>query len=240
MKANVLFMLITFGCFAQGSLKRIETKDITAFSLWAFKQEKLQVNGLSLGVASFLDNEIPSNTNGLKIELIGKGLFVPLIPKSPILEDQSLVLDYKRTYGVEKVNGMSLSGSGSACDCLINGISTGLIGQINYEVNGFSASLLMNFAQIHNGIQVAMFNETHYTRGLQTGLFNSNYKMNGVQIGLVNFSDELKGFQFGLLNTSKNIKGLQFGLFNTNKNRRGLQLGFWNTNSKRSFPFLNF
>jgi hypothetical protein len=240
MKARVLFILISIGCFGQNNFEKAKDNDTGVVSIWAFKQKKVKVNGLSVGVADFSDDEEKSIVNGLKIELIGMGILFFLIPKSPIVEDASLLEDYRKNNDIQQVNGFSLSGSGSICDCLINGVSAGYIGQLNYKVNGFSVSAAMNFAQIHNGIQVAMFNESFKTNGLQTGISNGSYKMNGAQIGLVNGSDDFKGLQIGLVNKSKSQTGLQIGLFNFTNKIKGLQLGFWNVNTKRSLPILNF
>ena len=240
MKVYFLLILMSIGCFAQNDYQNTKDINTSVVSFWAFKQKKIKVNGLSMGVATFADDEQKRIVNGLKIEVLGMGILLPLMPKSPILEDASLLEDYSSNNDIQQVNGFSLSGSGSICDCLINGVSAGYIGQLNYKVNGFSVSAAMNFAQIHNGIQVAMFNESFKTNGLQTGISNGSYKMNGVQIGLVNGSDDFRGLQIGLVNKSKRETGLQIGLFNFTNKIKGLQLGFWNINTKRSLPILNF
>jgi hypothetical protein len=239
MKVSFLFVLLSIGSFGQNNFEKAKDNQSGIFSIWAFKQKKNEVNGLSIGVAAFADDEEKRNVTGLKIEVIGMGILLPLIPKSPIVENDSLLKSIKKN-DIQHINGLSLSGSGSICNCFINGFSTGLIGQLNYKVNGLSVSAAMNFAQIHNGLQAAMFTESFKTNGLQTGISNGSYNLNGAQIGLLNSSNDLKGLQLGLINKSRSHLGIQLGLFNFTSKINGLQLGFWNVNTKRSLPFFNF
>ena len=126
----------------------------------------------------------------------------------------------------EKINGLSLSATGTVCDCITNGINTGLIGNINFQVNGITASVFMNFAQKHNGLQLAMFNESYY--------------LNGLQAGVSNYGAHTKGIQMGIGNFGRTTKGLQIGIFNKTKSLRGLQFGLWNVNEKRKLPIINW
>lgn len=240
MKVYFLLILMSIGCFAQNNFESTNEDGFSIVSIWAFKQTEKNVDGVSIGLASYSDDEQDGAVNGLKVELIGMGILLPLIPRSPIVGNATALVDYRVNNGIQPVNGISLSGTGSICNCLINGISAGLIGQMNYKVNGFSASIEMNLAQVHNGIQLAMFNQSYLSNGLQSGLSNSNTKMNGAQIGFVNGSEDFKGLQIGLVNKSKKHIGLQIGLFNFTNKIKGLQLGFWNVNTKRSMPIFNF
>jgi hypothetical protein len=178
------------------------------FPIWTYHQKNINIHGFAIGLGSLRDDFRHTNTNGFKVEIIGGGILVPLIPESPIGKNSFL----KRESLSERINGLSISVTGTVCNCLTNGISTGLIGQINYQVNGFSASALMNFSQIHYGLQAAFYNES--------------YKMSGFQLGGINYSYSINGVQLGLYNNSKKLKGIQIGL--------------WNVNQKRKFPVINW
>jgi len=184
------------------------------FPIWTYHHKNININGVSVGFFTVSDHHRYTNTNGVKLELIGVGVFLPLMPRNPVAQDSLGYIKAMKDPISEVINGVSLSLSGSACECVTNGISLGTMGQINRQVNGFSASLWMNFAQKHNGIQLAgLTNESYKTHGVQlTLLSNTSHKMRGVQVGLVNHSKKLKGFQFGL----------------------------WNVNDKRSLPLINW
>jgi hypothetical protein len=168
-----------------------------------------------------------TNTNGIKFELIGIGILLPLIPRSPIAETDSAFLKLQQEPLSERINGLNLSTSGTFCHCLTNGLTAGVIGQINFHVNGISTSLFMNLNQKHNGLMAAMFNEAYY--------------MNGIQIGLSNYGSKTKGIQLALItNETNEMKGLQIGLFNKSKKFKGLQIGLWNVNQKRKLPLINW
>lgn len=178
-----------------------------------FHQPNQNINGLSVGLWPSLDNDFRNvYTNGIKLEAIGFGVAVPLIPRSPVAETEEQFRAILSDPPSERINGLNLSGSGSVGDCITNGISVGFIGQINREISGVSASVMMNFSQKHSGLQMAMFNES--------------YLMNGLQIGVGNYGRKTRGIQIGITNHSDNLKGLQFGL--------------WNVNQKRKLPILNW
>ncbi|MFD2288900.1 hypothetical protein GJU39_23125 [Pedobacter petrophilus] len=188
------------------------------FPVGSFHKKNSNIHGIGVGLYSGID-EGPKDIqfrnvhiNGIKLEAIGLGILVPLMPSSPVAQDEEELQEYMATPLSEKVNGLNISPAGTASDCFTNGISAGLIAQVGRQVNGISASTIMNFAQKHNGIQVAMFNEA--------------YVMNGLQLGLANRSGRARGLQIGLVNHSTNFKGVQ--------------LGFWNTNQKRKLPILNW
>jgi len=184
------------------------------FPIWTYHHENININGVSVGAFTVSDHPRYTNTNGVKLELIGIGIFLPLIPSSPVAQDSLGYIEAMKDPISEVINGVSLSLSGAVCECVTNGISLGTLGQINRQVNGFSASLWMNFAQKHNGIQLA-------------GLSNESYKTHGVQLALLsNISHKMRGVQVSLFNHSKKLKGFQFGL--------------WNVNDKRSLPLINW
>ena len=206
----LLFIIISGTTTAFAQLQ----KRTSHFPTGTFHKRNSTINGISVGLYSGLDEDSISNvhTNGLRLEAIGLGILSPLIPRSPIAETEE---GFRATMAEplsERINGFNLSPAGTVCDCAVNGITAGLIGQINRKVNGVSVSVIINLAQEHNGVQVAMINESY----------------------------AMKGFQIGFSNTSGKARGIQIGLFNHSSNLKGLQIGFWNTNQKRKLPILNW
>lgn len=200
-----IIILLTLKSFSQ----EIQRKN--HFLFWTYHQKNANTQGISLGLGSFKES-MNNYTNGLKIELIGMGILLPLIPKSPIADSETEYENLMKTPISERINGIVVSGAGTVCDCTTNGINIGLIGHTNRKLNGISIALVINIAQKNNGIQVSAFNESFYMNGLQVGLTNYSYNTNGLQIGL--------------MNTSKKLKGIQIGL--------------WNANQKRKFPLINW
>jgi hypothetical protein len=162
----------------------------TYYPAWTFQQKNITVNGLSFGLGSVRKEPLYTNTNGLKVELIGVGFYLPFILHSSVAQDDSSFEYYRNQPVSEHINGMSLSLTGTNCNCITKGISAGLIVQYNYSLNGLSFSLLMNSAQVHNGVQFSMINESYVMKGLQFGLFNQSHKLRGVQIGLINKNEK--------------------------------------------------
>lgn len=199
----LLFMISSYG--------QINQKN--HFPAWTFHQDSINIHGISVGLWSINEKPRYTNTNGIKYELIGVGIALPLIPNSPIVETEEDFKKLSQDPLSEKINGLSLSTSGTVCHCVTNGLTAGFIGQINFKVNGISASLVMNLVQKQNGFMVSMFNDAYSVNGLQVGLGNTGVKAKGVQIGLVN--------------NSRNLKGIQIGLWNVNQERK-LPLINWN------------
>ncbi|MFN8273327.1 MAG: hypothetical protein U0X58_00415 [Flavobacteriaceae bacterium] len=205
---TLLFLILSLKMLGQ------EIKRKNYFPIWTYHQRNINVNGLALGIGSFnySDKITNTHTNGIKVELIGAGIILPLIPNSPIVSNDSLYDKMLHEPLNERINGISLSAAGTACDCAINGINLGVIGHATRSVNGISAALFGNISQKFNGIQMSLFNETYAMSGLQLGLANSSEKFNGIQIGLINNTRKLNGIQMGL----------------------------WNVNQKRKFPIINW
>lgn len=215
---------ITNNLFAQGKSIRKNR-----FPAGTFHGKDKTINGISGGIiAGFSETDGNVVTNGLRLELIGFGLLLPLIPKSPISEGDSLSVKQKQISFIEKVNGINISGSGTGCeDFVVNGLSVGAIGQYLYATNGLTVSIVTTLVDKHNGIQLSMFNETHLGNGMQLGLSNDAIDYKGIQVSvLCNHAIKARGIQVGLFNKSKNLKGLQFGL--------------WNVNQKRKMPLINW
>lgn len=180
--------------------------------IWSFHQNNINIYGVSVGLGSFNSESKNTNTNGIKIELIGGGFIAPLASGSPSPTPEMLSLIEKDGVYSEVINGLNISLSGSVCDCKTNGIQLGLIGHLNNTVNGISGAFLMNYSEKHNGLQFSLFNES-----------------------LV-----MKGLQFGISNNAYISKGLQIGLFNDGGDIKGIQIGLWNENDKRRLPFINW
>lgn len=211
MKQNSSILAIIFILLTICSYGQIEKRK-NYFPIWTFHKDSINIHGISVGLWTFNTGPKHTNTNGIKIELIGVGILIPLIPKSPIVTSDSAFIKLKQEHLSERINGLNLSTSGSACQCLTNGLTAGFMGQIHFQVNGISTSLFMNFTQKHNGVMTALFNDAYYMNGLQIGFSNNGYK----------------------------TKGLQIGLFNKSKNLKGLQVGLWNVNQKRKLPLINW
>jgi hypothetical protein len=198
------------------------------FPAATFHQANAKITGVSFGIFSGLSEKHTNVlTNGLRLELIGIGLLLPLAPRSPIDERDSLI-QIREVRFTEKINGLNLSGSGTACDdCVVNGLTLGGIGQYLYAANGISISIVGIITEKHNGLQLSMFNDVHKGNGMQLGLGNDAIDFKGIQVSVLsNHAVKSRGIQVGLFNKSKNLKGLQFGL--------------WNINQKRKMPLINW
>ncbi|MCB0739280.1 MAG: hypothetical protein KDC92_17355, partial [Bacteroidetes bacterium] len=189
--------------------------------------DSINIYRLSIGMWTLEQEPRFTNTNGIKLELVGVGLLIPIIPKSPIVTNERSFKNLLKKPLSERINGLNISTMGSWCDCKTNGLVAGLMAQIHREVNGISTVLYMNFTQKHNGLMLAMFNDSYKMNGLQIGLGNNGYRVNGLQIGLIG-------------NHAYQMHGLQIGIYNMALDFKGLQLGIWNVNDKRKLPFINW
>lgn len=189
-------------------------KRVNRFPVGTYHKKNQNINGLSVGLFSLGldDGDRNVKTNGIKIEAVGLGLILPLISRSPVAETEKAFKSEMSGEPAERVNGLSLSASGTVCDCITNGLSLGVIGQVNRQVNGVSLSILGNLAQKHQGFQLGFANENYVMNGFQLGISNSGSRVKGLQIGLINYSDKL----------------------------RGVQIGVWNVNKKRKMPIVNW
>jgi hypothetical protein len=196
------------------------------FPIWTYHQKNVNIHGVSVGLGTASVNVRNVNTNGVKVELIGVGLLVFMILHSPIAQDREEFDTLMKSPISERINGAVVSATGTVCDCTINGLTLGPLGQINRQVNGISLSVYMNFTQVVNGVQLGVG-------------FNQVYKMNGVQIGglLSNSAYEMNGVQLGVENRAKEANGVQMGLFNKSERLNGIQIGLWNVNQERKLPF---
>ena len=204
---SIILLILTICSYGQSKNR---------FPIWTFHDKDVNIHGISVGLISTFISERNTNTNGIRLELIGLGILAPMIPDYPKFENNRS----------EKVNGLSLSVLGTFCDCLTNGVSAG-VGQITYQVNGISLIFFVNLTHKHNGIMIAGGNYSDTMNGLQLGLMNSSSKVKGVQVGLG-------------INETEKMEGLQIGLVNKSINFRGIQIGIWNVNQKRELPLINW
>lgn len=158
------------------------------FPAWTFHQKNAVILGLSGGLWTSMDSARRTTTIGLRAEVPGAGLLAAFVPSSPVSETDSAFQEFKKRPVSETVWGVNVSLTGTICNCTMNGISLGTVAQVQGRVNGISFSAI-SFAEVHNGIQLAVFNQT--------------YKMNGIQIGFVNNSSRTRGIQIGLWNKNE-------------------------------------
>jgi hypothetical protein len=250
-------------------LPALAQKNKSYFPAYTFHKDSVTVNGIAAGLWTVNFKPRHNLTNGVRLELLGIGLGVPLVPKSPLPQNKAEFLTTKKDTLSERVNGFNLSGTGSVCACRTNGVVAGLIGQIHNTVNGISVTGMMNFATQLNGIMLSNVSDAYKLNGLQGGMAshatianglqisfvgNGSTKMRGIQIGGFNYAEfstdntndykpnmpNLIGMQIGLKNKAQNLSGIQIGLFNKSQQLKGLQLGLWNVNNKRKLPILNW
>lgn len=160
------------------------------FPAWTFHQKNINVHGFSFGLTSvdFNDNIENTVTNGAKVEVFG-GLLLLVF----MMNMGGIIPDGDSTYNAymqrepidDWVNGFNLSPTGTLCNCNVNGFSGGTIASMNMKVNGVSFTPL-NYVLDHNGLQLAISNQSYHMKGLQIGLFNKAVKLKGLQFGLWN------------------------------------------------------
>lgn len=224
MKAFIIFFIL--GLLGKGIVAQERVKNYFPVSI--SRAANAKTNGVSIGLITGLkERQDNVTTNGLRLELVGSGIFLPLISKSPISEDDFLI-KFSEIKFTEKINGISISATGMVCaGCLVSGVAIGGVGQYSYANNGIVVSVIMTVVERQNGLQMSLFNECNLMNGLQIGLSNSSVYSSGFQIGVLN-----KAF--------RRTSGIQIGVFNTSKDLNGFQIGVWNVNKKRKMPFINW
>ncbi|MFB6455821.1 LA_2272 family surface repeat-containing protein [Chitinophaga sp. Hz27] len=186
MKIIISVLLVFFSVAAVAQKQRVY------FPAWTFQQNNTTIYGLSVGLWNFADGPKRTNSNGLRLSLVGEGILVPFVPSDPIIDSDSELIVIKNDTAIETVNGINISGTGIAGDYIINGISLGFVGHLTTKTNGISIAAF-NFTQIHNGLQLAIFmNQCYQMRGIQIGITNKSKKTRGIQIGLWNCNERRK------------------------------------------------
>lgn len=191
--------------------------------LWTHHDGKIEVvNGLSFGIGSYLEKR--SDVNGIKFDIPGIGLFLPMgISADPYFqENDSLTwveyekkLDslYSNNSNLLKTNGIYISASGDG-EGIVNGFNIHPIGGLTKISNGVLLSGIMGFGTKVNGLSI-------------TGIYSSLGNSNGLIIS-------------GLYNYVVEMRGVQIALFNKSVKTRGFQIGLWNINEKRKLPLINW
>jgi len=202
MKQLLFVFLIILNIQAFGQLER--SKSV----FWFIPSVDTQINGIASGLVinsmKDTDSLITTEINGLSVELIGVGLFLPLAPSSPIYDiDRNFVYTSETVdsiiesynYVKYKVNGVSCSAGGIAGqDVHVNGINLSGINTLTGKTNGLSACILLNINGVVNGVSIGgLMNHTIQSKGLQIGIFNKTLNLKGIQIGLWN-RNEKRGF----------------------------------------------
>lgn len=190
MKIRLIICFLLLGTNIQAQFKKEKGN---RFPIGSYHFKNTKIHGVSLGLGTSPNNIRNVTTNGVKLELIGVGLFVALIPESPISDTKQ---DFDTLYlqkRSELINGLSLSLSGTACNCVTNGVSLSGWAHYNYQVNGISGVWWINFTEIVNGLQFSfILNDSYLTRGVQVGLINRSQSLTGVQFGLWNINQKRK------------------------------------------------
>lgn len=209
-KKTLLFIVLTT-CLGEALCGQV----LPMSAIFAITPElETEVNGVAIGLATqsfkYDDDSLTTRINGVNLELLGLGLFGPLVPSHPLLPDSIQAMQHVfpvldtlisagKTLKPYKINGLSISLGGLAGhDIHMNGLTISGISSITSRVNGVSLAFMMNY----------------------------NVVVHGVSVGMVNESLEHKGLQIGLVNRSVRT--------------RGFQIGLWNVNEKRALPFINW
>jgi hypothetical protein len=212
--------------------------------IWTFNTDSTTIYGLSVGY-THTDRIQHVISNGIRIEAVGLGFFLPLIPRSPIVNSDTVFREMVFGPVAEKINGINLSPLGHGCDCRVNGINIYGFGSIVNATNGISLGLFGNFSYRSNGIQIGgVGNNSYKANGIQVafGGNSTEHNMNGIQVGFFgNYAGKaMRGMQIGARNEAGKVRGLQIGLYNKTTDLKGLQIGLWNVNGKRKFPLINW
>jgi hypothetical protein len=196
--------------------------------VWTFNTDSTTIHGISVGYmhTKKIQHVI---SNGVRIEALGLGVFLMLMPASPIAHNDSTYKAEISKPVAETINGINLSPLGHGCDCSINGIHIYGPGSIVTRSNGIAAGLYANFSNRHNGLQAAL-------------VWNHTYNFTGVQLAFLSNENvnQTTGLQVSAYNRTKQLRGVQIGIVNKTGKINGLQIGLLNINEKRKLPFINW
>ncbi len=194
-----LFILLGFALIFSGCATKMRTRG----PVWYVPAEDTRVIGVGVNVFT-VPTVTNSFVNGVRIEVIGPGIVLPLAPDtaSPCWETREEYLANVSAPG-ENVYGLELSGTGTLMEGRIVGISLGWIGSIKNKVTGLVGTLGVNTARDVTGIQVGGHNTTYRTAGAQIGFSNRASELYGLQLGVFNGCHDGHGIQIGLLNANE-------------------------------------
>jgi hypothetical protein len=213
-------------------LNTTKVQSQTRFPIWTFHEKDVNIYGLSFGAFSTINNELNTNTYGVRLEVPGLGFLFTLFPSD---------MNLKPDFTSERIYGINFSLTGSFGCNTVYGINLNGISGYTIKTTGLSISLFSNLSYEIYGIQISgIASESNSLNGVQIGLIgNTSKRMNGLQIGLGNTSQITNGLQIGLSNYGGKMRGLQIGLYNYSETST-FQIGLWNINGNRHFPFFNF
>lgn len=172
------------------------------------------VNGIGFGLMvnslHLKEDSTTSIINGLNVEIVGVGFFLPLAPSNVLIPYDSSIDQ------IAPVLDSLINEAKDPTPYKINGLNISLGGLAGHEVqlNGINLSGICTFTAQTKGVSIAY-------------LFNLNKVMHGVSVGIINQTLEHKGVQIGVFNRSEKTKGIQIGLWNKNE-KRSLPMFNWN------------
>lgn len=68
---TLLFLILTISSYGQVDKRK------NYFPIWTYHQKNINIHGISLGIGTVRAEPRYTNTNGIKIELIGSGIAIP-------------------------------------------------------------------------------------------------------------------------------------------------------------------
>jgi hypothetical protein len=164
--------------------------------LWFGPCGNVIVNGINITPLVF---NFPEDVkiNGINIEGIGLPLLLYMIPHTPYIMNESVVIENKF-----RINGLTVAPVGLVHSGTVNGLAATIPYTSIEQVNGIVIASMFNISKRINGICISIFNSTVELNGLQIGFSNEARCTKGVQIGLYNRSDKLNGLQIGFWNVN--------------------------------------
>ena len=167
--AFLMLFFLNLSCF--NLIAQESTQSDTSFQkrkvilpIWTYQDPNREIYGVSFGIRSRAKH-FNTRTNGFRVEAIGIGILLSMMPEFPVNNDSTHVQIMEQPPS-QIVNGMNLSPLGSMCFCDVNGVSLGGWGQWMRSVNGFSASLFIHLTEQHNGVSFGAWNVNTQTRGI--------------------------------------------------------------------------
>jgi hypothetical protein len=160
------------------------------------------------------------NSNGLHIEIIGRGFSTITTPRSTFIIPDTLDLNYLNdtldSLTTSQINGVSLSLLGLLSNSNLNGLTINGFGFYIPRLKGVGISLFEAQSLKAEGLVVsAGWTRVGLMKGVEIGGFNGCWILNGFQVGATNYCNKGKGVQLGLYNSAEDgFKGIQIGLLN--------------------------
>lgn len=213
---SILIALLFSSLMSYG--QSLKTRNVA----WTLPALDTKINGMAIGLIinslkTGNETKLKTQINGVCIEIVGTGIFLPLVGSDPIYTEPDSIyssirlvdsIAQKYNLATYRIKGVAISAGGVAGhDITIKGVNLSGLNTLTAKVNGLSTAFMFNMSGVVNGVSIAC-------------LGNQTVKTNGVQIGLFNHTLSLKGVQVGLFNNVKHLKGFQIGLWNNNEKRK--------------------